>query len=437
MNLSWNAVWAGLSLASFGLSLYVYLVGKRLFHDAIKILGTKAGNCSNTDDAGGDVIEVSNHVRLSLNRNLGIDLSNSEARDLTHSLIGILVVRTKREEEQQRNMIAENRKKRTAVSKRIVDSTRSVLEQFSVDNSDAILASPQETTPLLSLPPIVYLEKIIRSIGGNQIIPLMVLDNHSLLPNVLKFMHFDDLNNLAVCNRRLKELRADPSLDQTRCGVLCFCNDTSNSLLRLNQAIETRNLAQVFQGNRTCLQLKGFVQHLDDVDRGQITNQLPEVTRLLLVHERSPKDPYVRPGSQIAYRLTTILPNITHLDCSFAKDRFMSAVYLNSFEKLVSWTCQDGEIDTLGCNLRDCKSIRNLYLEDSPSSCIFDRNQMLYGFPLKMERLDIRRVRGYNAKDISALLNRNKNLRWVRCDVSDQERATLLAQKPNVSIVNW
>jgi hypothetical protein len=78
----------------------------------------------------------------------------------------------------------------------------------------------------------------------------------------------DDLNTVALFNRRFRDARSSDSLDQTRTGT--FILSEGSTVLSLFHAVIENNWKDVFAGNRKKLKLVG-VEHL----RGTSSFSLP------------------------------------------------------------------------------------------------------------------------------------------------------------------
>lgn len=275
--------------------------------------------------------------------------------------------------------------------------------------------------------------------------PLMDLDDHNVLANVLTYLPYDDLNSMAVCNRRLRTLRSNPALDQTRSATLIFPEDGGNSLTRLADAVENHNLHEVLSGNRTALRLIGYVENSDDSTAPSSTGDtaLPNVTTLVVSHAKRPINPYIEIHSAF-YTMGRILPNVQKIDLSFARDDFVNLPTLQAtFPQLSSLIAVDSQIDILyhGTALRASSTLREMYVPGQP---LWYKHQLHFGLPPNIERLDIRFVKTdggsggpLDAAQLFNILRYCQSLRWLRCDASTSVLKQLKQAHPTVTIVNF
>jgi hypothetical protein len=85
-----------------------------------------------------------------------------------------------------------------------------------------------------------------------------IVSDECLVP-ILSILPVDDLNTVALCNRRFRDARSSDSLDQTRTGS--FILSEGSTALSLFNAVVENNWKDVFAGNRKKLKLVG-VEHL-------------------------------------------------------------------------------------------------------------------------------------------------------------------------------
>ena len=126
-----------------------------------------------------------------------------------------------------------------------------------------------------------------RKIGqhqNNKADSLMDSLNDDCLVSIFSNLPVDDLNTVAMCNRRFRDARSSDSLDQTRTGTIILSE--GSTALSLFNAIVENNWNDVFSGNRKKLKLVG-VEHLRYVElpfpssrAGRENAQLPGVTVL-------------------------------------------------------------------------------------------------------------------------------------------------------------
>lgn len=351
--------------------------------------------------------------------------SESEAMVIAHTILGILTAR------------------QTAVPVTLSEKT--------IPQSGDTLRHPA-----LSHPPSSSRARTMTSIGTkneqatrrSEKFPLMDLDGHSILPSILSYLPFEDLNSLAICCQRLRELRSAPSLDQTRTGVLKFREDLlGNGWNRLIDVITNRNLRQVFRGNRTNLRLQGFVKALnDETISPRLPREewcLPEVKSLALTHEQKHDNPFRRISQAFSTEfLGFVLPNVQTLDVSHAGNFITVQNLASTFPNLRAISAMYSELRILpdGDTLRNWDSLRELYLEGNSLSLLCPTSSIQYGLPPNLERLDIRHVTdlfhdGIPAKDLIGILRHTTSLRWLRCDGSSEEISALRIARPDVTIV--
>ena len=77
--------------------------------------------------------------------------------------------------------------------------------------------------------------------------------NDDCLVSILSNLPVDDLNTVAMCNRRFRDARSSDSLDQTRTGTIILSG--GSTALSLFNAIVENNWNAVFSGNRKKLKL--------------------------------------------------------------------------------------------------------------------------------------------------------------------------------------
>lgn len=80
--------------------------------------------------------------------------------------------------------------------------------------------------------------------------------NDDCLLQILSYLPADDLNSIAMCNRRYRVARANEDLDQTRTGTIFI--PAGSSVDSFLNAIHDKGWNQVFEGNRTCLRIVGM-----------------------------------------------------------------------------------------------------------------------------------------------------------------------------------
>ena len=267
--------------------------------------------------------------------------------------------------------------------------------------------------------------------------------------HLLSYLHFEDLNSLAMVNRCLRLVRNDDRLDQTRTAVLNFStNNTGNSFYRLLGFLSyRRQIRTVFRGtNRTKLCLKGFFENLD-LPKGEtecyevkptLILHIPEVKILDLSFSQLPVGITM---SEICDFFTPqifgrLFPNVYHLIINHNEQSFVgSRRFANTFQNLTSLTCcsETQMIDGLGYR----SNLRNVTI--SKACILYDLDKCI---PKSIERLDIFGARKSNGDRVleseicDLVLRRSETLQWLRCDISDKCSLQLMKDK-NFRIVNW
>jgi hypothetical protein len=382
-------------------------------------------------------------VSGALNEALDVEFSESEAMILAHTVVGILSARKE-------------------ASSSAVSATDTTTSPFSTSktgkeetgkNQQAEIEWDDGTGLSFSLgPPHVEPEHNRRHevVAASENFPLMKLDDHDVLPNILTYLPFEDLNSLSVCSRRLRALRSDPDLDQTRSATLVFADNTrGNSFIRLVTAINEYNLHEVLRGNRVALRLVGYLEAFDDAT---MLSELPldavtlrNITILDLSHAKRPVNPYIEVYSALSREtLGRVLPNVQKLDLSFANDDCSSLYMLKIvFPTLVSLTAIDSNVDVLsdGSTMRTWGALRELYAPGQPSLWNDSKANLHYGLPPNIERLDIRFLKkGGDPLEETQLLNilrHCRSLQWLRCDATPIVLGHLKQARPDVTIVNF
>ena len=372
--------------------------------------------------------EFRNAVSVALEDALGVTFSDSEAMVLSHAVVGILSAR--------HTPFLTEKKPGSIISQNATHT--------SIQSQTAI--NPSSPTPL-PRGNVASREESDGCCSSQQRVDLLDLDGPSILPNVLTYLPFEDLNTLAVCCRRLRVLRADPALDQTRTGVVNFRSDfPGNGWNRLVHLIMSRNLGQIFQRNRTNLRLQGFVKTLNDatVDGlpGDFELNLPEVMSVQLTNEQGHENPYIQIGDTFSY-LGSVLPNVEKLDISHSGNFSHFGNFSTIFPKLRVLTANHCEMRILrdGDMLRKWISLKELYVEgynlgmSRPTS-------LQFGLPPSLERLDIMHLtdlfhQAFPTKDLLGIIRNNESIRWLRCDVSEEDLLLLKEASPDVTIVNF
>lgn len=311
--------------------------------------------------------------------------------------------------------------------------------------------------------------------------PLMDLDDIGLLPSILSYLPYEDLNSLATCSRRLQTLRSNPELDPTRSGTLHFRKRSDggddgtggDALARLVHAItHSCNPRSIFQENRTTLRLVGFVENLSDealhvhlhhhqhssttgttgttsssiaasssfIPVDAISNN--NVRHLDLSYERRPKD--LQFLSVLTRKYISILgelfPNVETLNISHSQEimGLLSRVK-SAFPRLYSLSANHTDIKILleHWTLRKWHSLRELYVQQGELHDIKD-----FRLPPNLERLDLWHVRDADQKpipvaELAGILSRIPSLTWLRCEVSEEERLWLITKHPTAKILNY
>ena len=203
----------------------------------------------------------------------------------------------------------------------------------------------------------------------------------------------------------------------------------------------------MFQGNRTCLRLKGFIQGLDDswIPRYDWTpdRTLPGVTHLILTKEEKPENTFLSWNNSFS-KLGAFFPNVCHLDISYSKCIDMYDVK-PVFSDLISLSAQEREFSILKSGYaRECGSLREVYLRGIKDNSMCCNVALKYSLPPNLERLDIRGAwwgdllsNGLPEEEVVELIRSKPTLQWVGCDLSDEARLMLLAERPNLVIINW
>jgi hypothetical protein len=125
----------------------------------------------------------------------------------------------------------------------------------------------------------------------------------------------DDLNTVALCNRRFRDARSSDSLDQTRTGT--FILSEGSTALSLFNAVIENNWKDVFAGNRNKLKPVG-VEHLRgtssfSLPAGLVARaQLPGITVFNASFANNER--FMRGLG--AFNLFNIFPNLKELDMS-------------------------------------------------------------------------------------------------------------------------
>lgn len=313
-----------------------------------------------------------------------------------------------------------------------------MVQQVNVETMASPLASDDESAPSLS-----------SSRTDSSCCPLLDFLNDNVLTGILTFLHYEDLNTVAICNRRLRTIRANPSLNQTRSGTIVFEEDGGrDSFTRLVEMIRQRRLANVFQGNRTVLRLRGFSVNFDTNRARQCRCQpsviaLKNVSSLDLQGEEGCGD--LHGCALAALRIGPLIPNITRVDISGIGNDVMNCRELRSaFPKLEILTaggdCQASIFGLADLQiLRSFQRLKELYVS---GHTIHGLRPFRHFLPPHLERLDIRDTVKASTQgamedvDLLDLLKNYPTLRWLRCDASSDVIERFQKLRPDVTIVN-
>lgn len=382
-------------------------------------------------------------VALALETALDVSFSESEAVIITHAILGVLSARGCQREipgESSRKVVSTEASTRKPFSS-FFDDLKDLDNKMEDDDSSTNSTADDDDSSSAAC------HERHQVVVASQDFPLMELDGHSILSAVLTYLPYEDLNSLAVCCRRLRDLRADESLDQTRSATLTFSSTkrTGNGLVRLAHAVRHYDLPSVLQNRRSTLRLKGFTEVLDDDTlETEFSDDiiLPGVISLDLSHEKIPDNPYIKISKTFySGAFGRLLPNVEILDVSYADEITMICNLEDSFPGLRVLSANESgmEIFLEGSVLRRWQSLRELNVQGQK---LYKDSSMRYGLPPHIERLDIRYLRGYlddNVKnsDIMDLLRHTPTLRWLRCDASKKDLVLMKQERPDVTIVNF
>lgn len=275
-----------------------------------------------------------------------------------------------------------------------------------------------------------------------------ILDANCLL-EILKFIDTEDLNSFAICSQRCREARSDPSLDQTRTGTIVCTPNTS--ILRTYNPLWNN----IFSGNRKSL----TVVDLDRVPNLFLTcnGKLTGVTSLHLSSSHHDI------GRCITYRsceaLAFILPNLQEADFSYLQTGYTVA---NPFCRLCpslsqfTWKCATLYLN--GGDFKNSVSLSNLYLD----GCRFNhpswegehdyeeeptngrRSYYMLMCCKHLEHLSIKNSTWFQTGHKEQLVSQGMiikfvrhtpTLRWLRSDLTEDNVAMLLQERPDITFV--
>lgn len=297
--------------------------------------------------------------------------------------------------------------------------------------------------------------------------------NDDCLLRVFSYSATQDLNNLAMVNRRLCAIRAHESLDQTREGILTITDGcTFESFCN---TIVDNDWAEDFQGNRTKMKIvgaEGLLRGLQDLisfqdfqQFGELSqrSQLPGVSSLELTG-RSDNDDESWEAEVFMFGLSCIFPRLQEVDLSGFISRHPRALILGCSD-LSRFTMNGNGVQrhfvTLtGSEIGDTTTLTEISLDGGCFQVFMDGDVDLFryssmsnadNFMLQycrhLERLSIKNAtygyRFFSANEaipipqeiLVKMVRLHPTLRWLRSDLTTENVAMLRQERPDITFV--
>lgn len=285
--------------------------------------------------------------------------------------------------------------------------------------------------------------------------------NNDCVLLILKYLSAENLNSVAICNRRYREVRSHESLDQARTGTIVCSENTTPVYVR--RAFVSQQWHHVFTGNRTRLKVVG----LERTQRAQVYRRPPEVLPLVSSLDISVNpldgngDTHENP-SMLAF--VNMLPNLDEIDLSYVQVHpyFLKNTIFDRYRQLrrVIWNGSSHQVGMDGGTFHRCsKTLTELYLDNSrleasyapafsmeenqsPSAtCIF-----LFRHCSCVERLGIKNatwacfeadVSNRLSQDmLIKMVRHHPTLRWLRSVLTAENIAMLQRERPDITFVS-
>jgi len=305
---------------------------------------------------------------------------------------------------------------------------------------------------------------------GAAVAPLPFIESvkDDCLVLILSHLSTNDLNNVAMCSRRFREVRAHESLNQTRTGTI-ICRE-GTTIQALFDAIVLRRWNQVFQGNRTHLKIVGLERltepsHFLVRTRSAAESVLTGVTSLDASCSPQDANRKVNQMNTIS-SLCNMLPNLSEVNLSFMLIAHVQPLLyvLSRCRNLtrLTWKGCDTPPIMSRCCFRYANHLTELYLDDSrfliyQNASRFETDPINDGPNLYMfmdccrpERLSIKNAtwksistsneRGslneyqpLSQEMLIKMVRNHSTLRWLRSDLTPENVAMLQQERPEIT----
>lgn len=289
--------------------------------------------------------------------------------------------------------------------------------------------------------------------------------NGDCLLHILSYLHFDDLNSIAICSRRYRTARAHESLDQTRTGTIIISEHNRTCASFFNR-VTSNGWNEVFQGNQTHLKIDGLENLLRGEERMKelkalgVASQFARVTSLKL-EARSNGIRY-----EDIWPLCHAFPNLRQLNMTSLPLSSDDAPYIcDCFCKCcpnlarLTWNGCRGHHHLFGRSFRSASNLTELFLDDGRffaddnhmsalSGAAHDRNYIfMFRRCQSLTRLSIKNAscRIEDFQDIIfqpvpqemliKMVRLHPTLRWLRSDLTPENVTMLKQERPEITFV--
>lgn len=272
----------------------------------------------------------------------------------------------------------------------------------------------------------------------------------------LKFLTREELHgSYALVSKRCRDDSRNPIFSQTKTAHIS-CGDTCSVTGVLELMMQCHNRG-IFETPRTRLKLSGH-QKLDKITMGnmKIKNlihfgryNLGNVKSLDLSFEESTFANERIVQNCIPKIMSMMLPKLTEVDMSYMRVRHTAAADFCSRHRkslqIFHWNGASGGFSFSGQDLRHCKNLRELYLDNacmySPENS-YTKESMLKHCNSNLQRVSIKNVsyklfcqrtaRNMPEEKLMHFVRATKNLKWFRSDLSPENVAILKEERPEI-----
>jgi len=290
--------------------------------------------------------------------------------------------------------------------------------------------------------------------------------NDDCLLLIFTYLPSEDMNSAAISCERFREIRCDPSLEQTRTGTIVCTERTT--VTSIQAAFEVQQWNQVFRGNRKHLKVVGFerMHMLSDSEFERPHHiVLPEVSSLDMSFSPHTMNRTVRANYVMAF--VRMLPNLREIDISFMHaERYALLKSICSYcpqLQQITWNGSQTQVVLHGGSFGPSSSqVTELYLDNSRLFSYVKSAARLYSsgdhsirslfmYCNNLERLSMKNAAwsildyhdgsvietfDVSQKMLIKMVRNHSTLRWLRSDLTEENVAMLQHERPEITFVS-